>query len=355
MVGRNALVLSGGPVYSGVGSREETRMSQVPMVTIFGGSGFIGRYVTQRMARAGWRVRVAVRRPDEAGFVRPYGKVGQIAPLQANIRDDASSRRAIHGSDAVINCVGVLVEGGMQTFQAVVAEGAERVARIAAHERVGRLVHISAIGADADSDSRYAQAKAAGEASVRAAFPAAVIVRPSIVFGVEDQFFNRFAAMARLTPVLPLVGAETRFQPVYVDDVAAAAAKAAAMGGAAPGIYELGGPEVATFRELMQRMLRIIRRRRLIVELPPSVARAMAGAFDFGQRASLGLIANSMLTRDQVRQLGRDNVVSPGARGFAELGIVPTPMEAVLETYLYAYRPAGQYTAIQESAIRART
>jgi NADH dehydrogenase len=329
-------------------------MSQVPMVTIFGGSGFIGRYVTQRMARAGWRVRVAVRRPDEAGFVRPYGKVGQVAPVQANIRDDASSRRAIRGSDAVINCVGVLVEGGPQTFQAVVAEGAERVARIAAHERVGRLVHISAIGADADSDSRYAQAKAAGEASVRAAFPAAVILRPSIVFGVEDQFFNRFAAMARLTPVLPLVGAETRFQPVYVDDVAAAVAKAA-MGEAAPGIYELGGPEVATFRELMQRMLRIIRRRRLIVELPPSVARAMAGAFDFGQRASLGLIANSMLTRDQVRQLGRDNVVSPGARGFAELGIVPTPMEAVLESYLYSYRPAGQYTAIQESAIRART
>jgi NADH dehydrogenase len=332
----------------------ESAMPQVPMVTIFGGSGFIGRYVTQRMARAGWRVRVAVRRPDEAGFVRTYGAVGQVEPVQANIRDDASTRRAIRRADAVINCVGILVESGRQSFEAVVAEGAERVARIAAHERVGRLVHISAIGADAGSDSRYAQAKASGEAAVRAAFPNAVILRPSIVFGVEDEFFNRFAAMARLTPVLPLVGPDTRFQPVYVDDVAAATAKAA-VGDVAPGVYELGGPEVASFRELIRRMLRIIRRRRAVVTVPPWAARGMAGAFDLGQRLSFGLFTNTVLTPDQVRQLGRDNVVTPGARGFAELGIVPTPMEAVLESYLYPYRPSGQYTAIQESAIRTRT
>jgi NADH dehydrogenase len=299
-------------------------------------------------------VRVAVRRPDEAGFVRTYGVVGQVEPVQANIRDDDSTRRAIRGADAVVNCVGILVEGGKQTFDAVVGGGAERVARIAAGERVGRLVQISAIGADSASGSRYAQAKAAGEAAVLAAFPAAVILRPSIVFGVEDQFFNRFAAMARLTPVLPLVGADTRFQPVYVDDVAAAAA-AAAMGGAEPGIYELGGPETASFRELVQRMLRIIRRRRLVVALPWGLARLMASGFNLVQRVSFGLVPNTMLTSDQVRQLARDNVVSPGARGFAELGIVPTPMEAVLESYLYAYRPSGQYTAIQESAVRMRT
>jgi NADH dehydrogenase len=324
------------------------------MATIFGGSGFIGRYVTQRMARAGWRVRVAVRRPDEAGFVRTYGVVGQVEPVQANIRDDASTRRAIRGADAVINCVGILVEGGKQSFEAVVGEGAGRVARIAAEEGVARLAQVSAIGADAASDSRYAQAKAAGEAAVRGAFPEAVILRPSIVFGVEDQFFNRFAAMARLTPILPLVGAETRFQPVYVDDVAAAVERAA-KGEAASGVYELGGPEVATFRELILRMLRIIRRRRLVVALPAGGARLMAWGFDLVQRVSFGLVPNTMLTPDQVRQLGRDNVVSDGARGFAELGIEPTPMEAVLESYLYSYRPSGQYTAIQESAARTRT
>jgi NADH dehydrogenase len=323
--------------------------SSYPIVTIFGGSGFVGRYIAQRMARAGWRVRVAVRRPEEALFVRPYGVVGQVEPVQANIRDDNSTRAAMADAEAVINCVGVLAETGKQRFDAVMAEGAGRIARLAAESGVARLVHVSAIGADPDSDSGYARAKAEGEARVLAAFPDAVILRPSVIFGTEDEFFNRFANMARVSPVLPLVGPDTRFQPVYVDDVAEAAAKAA-MGRAAPGIYELGGPEVATFRELMQRMLGIIERRRALVVVPFGLARMKARFFDFAQRASGGLITNTLLTVDQVAQLQRDNVVSEGASGFAELGITPTAMEVVLEGYLYSYRPHGQYDAMTASA-----
>lgn len=326
-------------------------LDRAPIVTVFGGSGFIGRYVCQRMAREGWRVRVAVRRPNEALFVRPYGVVGQVEPIQANIRDEASTRRAVSGSSAVVNCVGLLVEAGRQGFEAVHAEGAGRIARVAAEEGAARLVHVSAIGADPESESLYARSKAAGEAAVREAFPGAVILRPSIVFGTEDQFFNRFASMARFSPVLPLVGAGTRFQPVYVGDVAAAAALAAS-GDVAPGVYELGGPEVATFRELMERMLAVIRRRRRIVDLPLGVARVQARILDAMQRASFGLFTNRLLTVDQVRLLARDNVVSPGARGFAELGIAPTAMDPILETYLYSYRPHGQFTAIHESAAR---
>lgn len=325
----------------------------VPIVTVFGGSGFVGRYVTQRMARAGWRVRVAVRRPDEAGFVRPYGTVGQVVPIQANLRDEESTRRAIRGADAVVNCVGVLNEVGKQTFAAVVDEGAARVARLAAEEGVARLVHVSAIGADAASDSSYARAKAEAERRIAEVFPDAVILRPSIIFGEGDGFFNRFASMARMLPVLPIIGAETRFQPVYVDDVAAAAAKAASEG-VPPGVYELGGPEVATFRALMERMLVVIRRRRLIVALPWWLARLQAGILDQVQALSGGLLANSLLTRDQVKMLRHDNVVAPGAKGFADFGIVPIEMEAVLESYLYSYRPSGQYDEIKESAVRFR-
>ena len=325
----------------------------VPIVTVFGGSGFIGRYITQRLARAGFRVRVAVRRPDDAYFVRPYGVVGQVEPIQANIRDEASTRRAIAGADAVVNCVGILAEAGAQTFGAVVDEGAGRVARIAAEEGVGRLVHVSAIGADADSDSAYAAAKGRGEAAVRAAFPGAVILRPSIVFGTEDEFFNRFGRMARVSPVIPLVGAASRFQPVYVDDVAAAAA-GAVIEGAPAGVYELGGPEVATFRALIDRLLGIIRRRRVVVALPLPVARLVAGTSDFVARITGGLVAGP-LTGDQVVQLGHDNVVAPGAKGFGDLGVTATAMDAILEGYLYSYRPAGQYTEIQESALRMRS
>lgn len=319
------------------------------LVTIIGGSGFVGRYIARRLAKDGWRVRVAVRRPNEALFVRPYGVPGQVEPVACNIRDDASVRAVIRGADAVVNCVGVLNGIGANTFDAVQADGAGRVARIAAEMGVGRLVQISAIGADAQSDSDYARTKGEGEAAVLAAFPSAVILRPSIIFGTEDQFFNRFAAMTRLGPILPVVGANTRFQPVHVDDVAQAAVMAV-NGGAAPGVYELGGPEVDTFRGLMARMLKVIQRRRAVVNIPFLVARIMGFAFDMVQAVTLGLIENRMITRDQVRNLARDNVVSPTARGFAELGITPTAMEAVLPEYLWRYRRSGQYAAIKASA-----
>jgi NADH dehydrogenase len=319
------------------------------LVTIFGGSGFVGRYIARRMAKEGWRVRVAVRRPNEALFVKPYGVPGQVEPLACNIRDDASVRAVIHGADAVVNCVGILNRSGRNTFDAVQAEGAGRIARMAAAEGVQRLVHVSAIGADAQSDSDYARTKAAGEAAVLAAFPTAVILRPSIIFGTEDQFFNRFAGMTRLGPVLPVVGAGTRFQPVYVDDVAHAAVKGV-LGEAAPGVYELGGPEVDTFRGLMGRMLAVIKRRRAVVNVPFFLARIMGFAFDMLQAVTLGLIENKMITRDQVRNLARDNVVSPGASGLVDLGITPTAMEAVLPDYLWRYRPSGQFAAIKDSA-----
>jgi NADH dehydrogenase len=281
------------------------------------------------------------------------GTVGQVEPIQANIRDEASTARAIIGSDAVINCVGILVESGKQSFESLQTDGAARIARLAAEHGVRRLVQISAIGANADSDSDYARSKAAGEAAVTSAFPGAVILRPSIIFGTEDEFFNRFGAMARLSPVIPLVGADTRFQPVYVDDVAAAAVKAATSD-VAPGVYELGGPETATFRELIERLLRTIERKRAIIVLPPWFARLQAGALDTLSKLTFGLWTNGLLTRDQVRQLGRDNVVAPDARGFADLGIEPTAMDAILEGYLYSYRPHGQFDAITASADNLR-
>jgi uncharacterized protein YbjT (DUF2867 family) len=319
------------------------------LVTIFGGSGFVGRYIARRMAKEGWRVRVAVRRPNEALFVRPYGTPGQVEPVACNIRDDASVHAVIRGADAVVNCVGILNRSGKNTFESVQAEGAGRIARIAAAEGVGHLVHVSAIGADAGSDSAYSRTKAEGEAAVLAAFPSAVILRPSIIFGTEDGFFNRFAGMSRMGPILPVVGAKTQFQPVYVDDVAQAAVKGL-LGQAAPGVYELGGPEVDSFRGLMQRMLAVIQRRRAVVNVPFWVASLMGFAFDALQAVTLGLIENKMITRDQVRNLRRDNVVSEGARGLADLGIQPTAMEAVLPDYLWRFRPSGQFAAIKDSA-----
>jgi NADH dehydrogenase len=275
-----------------------------------------------------------------------------VEPIQANVRDEASTRAAIAGAAAVVNCVGIMAEAGRQTFDAVVAEGAGRVARISAEEGVARLVHVSAIGADPESDSLYAAAKGRGEEAVRAAFPGAVILRPSVVFGPDDSFFNRLGALARILPVLPLVGPETRFQPVYVKDVADAAV--AAVAGAPAGIYELGGPEVATFRELMRRVLRIIQRRRLLVTLPFGLARIQAWFLDLAPRLTRGLIGNGLLTRDQVRLLAQDNVVAPHARSLRDLGVEPTAMEAILETYLYAYRPHGQFDAITDSAKNLR-
>jgi len=318
------------------------------LVTIHGGSGFVGRYITRRMAAAGWRVRVAVRRPNEALHVKPYGTPGQVEPVFCNIRDDASVRAVTRVADAVINCVGTFDRGGRNNYHAVQDEGATRVARIAAEQGVARFVHLSAIGADPGSPSGYARTKAAGEAGILAHMPEAVILRPSIVFGREDQFFNRFARMARFSPILPVVGAETRFQPVFVDDVAKAAVMGAS-GTAAPGIYELGGREIETFRGLMRLMIETIRRRRLIVNIPFGIASIMAYGMELGQTVTFGFVP-PQITRDQVRSLRVDNVVGAGQRGFDELGIEPTAMEAVLPEYLWRFRSSGQYEAIHESA-----
>lgn len=315
--------------------------AQSPLVTIIGGSGFVGRHIAQAMARRGWRVRVACRRPNDAMTVKTYGTVGQVEPVQCNIRDEASTRAVIRGADAVVNCVGLLFDSGRNTFDACQAEGAGRVARLAAAEGVGRLVHISAIGADAESASAYARTKAAGEAAVLEGFPQAVILRPSVVFGQDDGFFNRFAAMARLMPlVLPIVGGGTKFQPVWVEDVAEAAARGAE-GKAASGVYELGGPSVMTLREAVDLMLKITRRRRLVIDIPFFFARIQAWF--------LQLLPNPLLTVDQVRLLERDNVVSEGAKTMADLGISAAAPEGLIESYLYAYRPQGQYTQLTEN------
>ncbi|EAP77846.1 complex I NDUFA9 subunit family protein [Roseovarius nubinhibens] len=323
------------------------------IVTIYGGSGFVGRYIARRLAKQGWRIRVAVRRPNEAMHVKPYGVVGQVEPILCNIRDDASVRAAMQGVDAVVNCVGTFDARGKNNFDAVQHEGAERVARIAAEEGVARLVQISAIGADTQAASDYARSKGLGEEAVLGHFPSAVILRPSVIFGPEDGFFNRFAGMTRLGPVLPVVGAETKFQPVYVDDVAKAAVEGVE-GRAAPGIYELGGPDVNSFRELMQQMLGVIRRRRLVINIPFVLAGPMAMLIEWAHMLSLGIVPR-MITRDQVTSLREDNVVSEGARGFADLGITPVSLEAVLPDYLWRFRPSGQYSAIKESAKNLRT
>lgn len=322
------------------------------LVTIYGGSGFVGRYIARRMAQDGWRVRVAVRRPNEAIFVRPYGVPGQVEPILCNIRDDASVVAAMQGAHAVVNCVGTFDKGGKNNFDAVQHEGAERIARLASANGIACMVHISAIGADRDGASLYAQSKALGEEGVLQFMPDAVILRPSVIFGAEDQFFNRFAGMTRLGPILPVVGGTTRFQPVHVDDVAHAAALAA-MGQVDPGVYELGGPDTATFADLMRIMLGVIRRRRLVLNIPFWAAGILGSVSDFVTLISLGLIP-AQITADQVRSLKSDNVVSDDARGFADLGIDPVSVEAVLPDYLWRFRPSGQYDAIKESAKNLR-
>jgi uncharacterized protein YbjT (DUF2867 family) len=317
-------------------------MTAVPddrLVTVFGGSGFVGRHLVRALAKSGWRIRVAVRRPDLAFHLQPLGRVGQIHAVQANIRNQESVNRAIEGADAVVNLVGILYQSGQQRFDAVQAQGAAAVARAAAAHKT-KLVQFSAIGADAASKSAYARTKAAGEAAALSAVPDANIVRPSIIFGPEDSFFNRFAAMARISPALPLIGGgETLFQPVFVGDVAAAVD--AILAGRAKGgaTYELGGPEVRSFEELMRLMLRIIGRKRLLVPLPFALARMQA--------FFLELLPKPLLTRDQVRQLEVDNVVSEEAereaRTLRGLGITPTAMETVLPSYLVRFRRTGQY------------
>jgi len=323
------------------------------LVTIYGGSGFVGRYIARRMAKEGWRVRVAVRRPNEAIFVKTYGVVGQVEPVLCNIRDDASVASVMQGADAVVNCVGVLAENGKNTFDAVQSEGAERIARIAQERGIDRMVHVSAIGADTQSESDYARTKGEGEAAVLKYQPNAMILRPSIVFGPEDEFFNRFAGMAGMSPVLPVVGANTKFQPVYVDDVAEAAVQGVL--GEAQGEFELGGPVTMSFRELMGLMLEVIRRRRLVLNIPFFAAKIMAFSFDMLEAATLGLVKNPTVTRDQLKNLRNDNVVSEDAQGLDALGIAPTAMASVLPEYLWRFRPAGQYSEIKESAKNLRS
>ena len=309
------------------------------LVSVFGGSGFIGRYVVQHLARAGWQVRVAVRRPDEALFLKTAGDVGQVTPLAANIRDDRSVAAAIAGADAVVNLVGILYQSGQQRFDAVQAAGAGRVAAAAKAAGVKQVVQISAIGADAQSASGYARSKAAGEQAVKAAFAQATILRPSIVFGPEDDFFNRFARLALLSPVLPLIGGgHTKFQPVYVADIAAAVAKVLDDSTASGKTYELGGPRLYTFHELMHLLLKEIGRRRVLVPLPFALAKLQA--------VFLQLLPVPPLTVDQVRLLQQDNVVSANARGFKDLGLVPAALEAILPTYLDQYRPLGYYSRV---------
>jgi uncharacterized protein YbjT (DUF2867 family) len=328
-------------------------MSATKLVTIYGGSGFLGRQIARIMAQQGWRVRVAVRRPNEAGIVRTYGAPGQLEPVPCNVRDDLSVAACMTDADAVINCVGILVREGRNTFDAIHEGAAGRIARIAAEQGIGQIVHLSALGADPDSASRYAASKGRGEAAVLAQRPDAVILRPSIIFGSDDGFYNRLAAMTRLGPFLMVPGARTKVQPVYVVDVARAAAMAA-MGQAAPGIYELGGPDVLTMRDVARQVLTATGRRRAIINLPQALAGIIGSALDVGQALTGGLLTNRILTRDQARTLGLPNQVADGARGFADLGIEPTAAPAVIAEYLWRFRPSGQYDAITATAKNLR-
>lgn len=318
------------------------------LVTIFGGSGFVGAQAVRVLAKRGARVRVAVRRPALAYRMRLLGDVGQVEIVQANIRDAASVARALDGAEACVNAVAVLYEHGRQTFPALHVEGARTVAAAARAAGVERFVQISAIGASADSPSAYARTKAAGEAAVREMLAGAVVLRPSVVFGPEDQFFNRFAAMATVSPALPLIGGgRTRFQPVYVGDVAEAVAAAALDPSTAGRTYELGGPTVYTFEELMRLLLAEIGRRRLLVPIPFGLAAILGAVGDLIARTPFP----PPITSDQVALLRSDNVVAPGAAGLADLGIEPRALEPIVPTYLYRYMPGGQYA--EESGIQA--
>jgi uncharacterized protein YbjT (DUF2867 family) len=313
--------------------------THLPLVTVFGGSGFVGTQIVQLLARKGYRIRVAVRRPDLAGHLRPLGAVGQIVPVQANVRNLESVQRAVQGTGIVINLVGIRSESGRQRFAAVHVAGAKFVAEAARAAGVKSLVHMSGLGLSGNADSSFARSKTAGEAEVLAAFPEAVIIRPSIIFGPGDGFFNLMASLARLFPVLPLIGGKSRFQPVYVGDVAEAfviAAEAGVLGGRT---YELGGPDVETHKQLLQRILRETGRSRLLLPVPDGLAKLLA--------TPLSLLPKPLLTPDQVTLLGTDNIVSDAAiaegHTLAAFGIAPTPMDAVLPSYLWRFRPHGQF------------
>ncbi|HVX34981.1 MAG TPA: complex I NDUFA9 subunit family protein [Hyphomicrobium sp.] len=315
------------------------------LATVFGGSGFVGRQIVWSLARRDYRVRAAVRRPDLAGYLQPMGVVGQVHAVQANLRFADSIVRAVEGAETVINSVGILAPAGAQTFEALHVEGARRIAKAARDAGAQRLVHISAIGADKNSSSRYAATKAEGEAAVLSEFPSAIILRPSIVFGSEDQFFNRFAALARISPVLPLVGGgRTKFQPVFAGDVGEAAANAVTGGGKPGTVYELGGPQVVTFRDILEATLRYAGRRRLLLPVPFWLMRLQA--------LLTWPLPNSVrpITVDQLRLLKLDNVVSDSAkreeRTIASLGVSqPASIEAIVPEYLERFNPKGQYAS----------
>ena len=318
-------------------------------MTVFGGSGFLGRHAVRALADRGWRIRVASRRPDLAMHVQPQGRVGQVSIVQANLRFPASVAAAMKGAQAVVNMVGILAEGGRQTFEALHGFGARVVVKAAREAGVDHVVHVSAIGADPRSEPVYARTKAHGEAAVRETYPEAVILRPSILFGPEDDFFNRFAAMARLSPALPLVGGgHTRFQPAYVADVAEAVARAVSGGATLGATYELGGPSVRTFKELLEFVCAVTGRKRLLVPLPFAVADVPAMATELANTLLLGALPKAMLlTRDQVTLLKTDNVVSEAAaaegRTLEGLGIDPHALDSIVPTYLYRFRKTGQF------------
>ncbi|WP_186421311.1 complex I NDUFA9 subunit family protein [Bosea sp. CS1GBMeth4] len=318
------------------------------LVTVFGGSGFLGRHVVRALARRGYRVRAAVRRPDLAGFLQPLGIVGQVTAVQANLRYPDSVAAAVQGADAVVNLVGIMQEQGRQNFSSVQAQGARAVAQACAQAGVERLVHVSALGAAADSKSLYARSKAEGEAAAQASVRQPVVLRPSVMFGPEDTFFNRFAALVRMLPVLPLAGAQTKFQPVFVGDVAEAIARA--VDGKVEGgkVYELGGPEVKTLRELVDYVCEVTGRKCLLAPVPFGLARLQGRVLEIVDALTLGLLPDELvLTRDQVALLESDNVVSAAAeaegRTLRGLGIAPVSAEAEVPGYLWRFRKSGQF------------
>ena len=311
------------------------------IITLIGGSGFIGRHIVRALAKRGYRIRVACRRPDLAGHVQPLGTPGQIMPVQANVRFPASLAAASDGAYAVVNLTGVLASRGAQSFDGIHVFGAEASAKAAKAAKAQVFIQMSALGADAESTSEYARTKAAGEAKARAAFPGAIVLRPSIVFGPEDNFFNQFAGLSRLAPALPLIGGgQTKFTPLFVGDLAEAIARLIDKGEASGQTYELGGPEVFSFKQLMEFTLETIGRKRLLVPVPWPIAKVMGTV--------MGLLPFAPLTADQVELLKTDNVVSEAAaregRDLAGLGITGHSIQGIVPSYLYRYRKAGQFT-----------
>jgi len=307
------------------------------LVTIFGGAGFVGTTVVEHLAKTGSRIRVVARQPNSALHVKPLGDVGQVQVVQGNIRDENSVRAAVRGSDMVINLVGILYESGAQKFKAIHEDGASAIARACAEFGVKKLVHMSAIGADEASPARYGQSKARGEKAVLAAFPEATIIRPSVIFGARDNLFNRFASAASLLPLLPVFSGDTKFQPVYVGDVAGVIVRALTDDSMKGELYELGGADILSLREMMKLAAHEAMQKVFFIDVPDFIAPYKV--------FFLGLLPNPPITLDQLKMLKKDNVVSDDARGLSDLGITPTLLEAILPTYLHRYRPKGQFAS----------